>query len=259
MRPIPYQVTKAGDVLLDLTLANALVPKSDVVFPSSRLIFISLWVPIIFTMVVGSFFPLISPAMPNNHPFHNAHAGVCAVLVGVGMSEFFTHIFKFYVGRLRPNFYAMCGFDVQTLQCTNGELMEREARMSFPSGHSSLAFCGMVTLTLFLLGRAGLGRQVGARWGGMSKMWTAVSFTPLILSFYCATSRLVDNWHHPSDIIAGTILGSVTAFISYHMWFPHVFSAHAGIPLSVFPKSSDETKIVEQSVECVEHEQTPLV
>ena len=32
-RPIPYQLTQAGDVLLDLTLANELVPKSDVVFP----------------------------------------------------------------------------------------------------------------------------------------------------------------------------------------------------------------------------------
>ena len=32
-RPIPYQITKAGDVLLDLTLANDLVPKSDVTFP----------------------------------------------------------------------------------------------------------------------------------------------------------------------------------------------------------------------------------
>ena len=33
MRPIPYQVTAAGDVLLDLTLANDMIPKSDVTFP----------------------------------------------------------------------------------------------------------------------------------------------------------------------------------------------------------------------------------
>jgi hypothetical protein len=33
MRPIPYQVTRAGDVLLDLTLSNEYVPKSDVTFP----------------------------------------------------------------------------------------------------------------------------------------------------------------------------------------------------------------------------------
>ena len=33
MRPIPYQITAAGDVLLDLNLANDLIPKTDVTFP----------------------------------------------------------------------------------------------------------------------------------------------------------------------------------------------------------------------------------
>ena len=33
MRPIPYQMTNAGDVLLDLELANELIPKADVTFP----------------------------------------------------------------------------------------------------------------------------------------------------------------------------------------------------------------------------------
>ena len=32
MRPIPYQVTAAGDVLLDLPLANDMVPKPDATF-----------------------------------------------------------------------------------------------------------------------------------------------------------------------------------------------------------------------------------
>lgn len=33
MRDVPYQLTKAGDVLLDLALNNEYVPKSDVIFP----------------------------------------------------------------------------------------------------------------------------------------------------------------------------------------------------------------------------------
>ncbi len=32
-RPIPYQLTQAGDVMLDLTLANEMVSSVDVVFP----------------------------------------------------------------------------------------------------------------------------------------------------------------------------------------------------------------------------------
>ena len=32
MRPIPYQVTAAGDVILDFALANDMIPKSEVTF-----------------------------------------------------------------------------------------------------------------------------------------------------------------------------------------------------------------------------------
>ena len=184
-----------------------------------KLWFISLWVPIIIIFFLGSIFPLVASTLPNNNPFHNVHAGTCSLLVAIGIAEFVTHTFKFYVGRLRPNFYAMCGFDIVTLACANGEDMENEARMSFPSGHSSLSFCGMMTLVLFFLGRVGLGRIIGPKVASSrSRFLTVMTFTPLLLSFWCATSRLVDNWHHPSDIIAGSILGTVSACISYHLW-----------------------------------------
>jgi diacylglycerol diphosphate phosphatase/phosphatidate phosphatase len=189
-------------------------------------------------------------SLPNNNPLHNIHAGVCTLLVAIGISEFVTQTIKFYVGRLRPNFYSMCGFDKQSFDCTNGEEMEMEARMSFPSGHSSLSFCGAVCLVLFFVGRLGLGRPLVS--SVKRKTLTVLSFAPLLLSSWCATSRLVgkgegitlccnyfmmswastclwfpahsyqitakDNWHHPSDIIAGSILGSVAALVSYHIW-----------------------------------------
>ncbi|KAL7487600.1 hypothetical protein ACHAW6_013183 [Cyclotella cf. meneghiniana] len=241
MRPIPYQMTNAGDVLLDLGLANELIPKSEVTFPSEKLYFLSLWAPLIIVTVIGGVFPLVASSLPNNNSLHNIHAGVCTICTAIGISEFVTQIFKFYVGRLRPNFYAMCGFDKQTLQCTNGEEMEMEARMSFPSGHSSLSYCGMMVLVLFFIARVGLGR-VGKQCSlGRFRVSVLFSFVPLLFSFWCATSRLVDNWHHPSDIIAGSIVGTVAACIAYHVWYPHVFSAYAGIPLSVIIQSQDET------------------
>jgi len=238
MRPIPYQVTAAGDVLLDLTLANDIIPKSDVTFPSEKLWFISLWLPISTVVIIGTIFPLILSTLPNNNPLLNAQAGACTILVAIGISELVTQTFKFYVGRLRPNFYAMCGFDKETLECKNGEEMEMEARMSFPSGHSSLSFCGLVCVVLFFLGRVGLERNKSVVASGRGKILTVLSFTPLLLSFWCATSRLVDNWHHPSDIIVGSILGSVSACIAYHIWFPHILSNYAGIPLAVISRAS---------------------
>jgi membrane-associated phospholipid phosphatase len=234
IRPIPYQVTQAGDVLIDLTLANELIPKSEATFPGPKLWFVSLWIPISVCVILGAIFPLVVSTLPNNTPFHNAHAGVCTILVAIGLSELVTQTFKLYVGRLRPNFYSMCGFDKETLACTNGEEMEMEARMSFPSGHSSLSFCGMMVLTLFLIGRVGFGRSIIPKTAyGKGKVLLAVSCSPLLLSFWIATSRLVDNWHHPSDIIAGSALGSLCGFISYHLFFPHVFSSTSGVPVSV--------------------------
>lgn len=190
--------------------------------------------------IIGVVFPLATSAIPNNNPLHNFHSGVCTILTAIGMSEFVTQLFKFYVGRLRPNFYAMCGFDKATLQCTNGEEMEMEARMSFPSGHSSLSFCGMMTLVLFFVRRVGLGR-VGKQYSLIQyKFGVLFSFVPLLFSFWCATSRLVDHWHHPSDIIAGSIIGSVSALIAYHLWYPHVLSSLAGVPLSILEQSQEE-------------------
>jgi len=253
IRPIPYQMTAAGDVLLDLNLANDLVPKTDVTFPSEKLWFISLWLPIFIVSFLGSILPL-NVQLPNglkNSSLHNVHAGICTILVAIGISELVTQAFKFYVGRLRPNFYDMCGFDKETLGCTNGEKMEMEARMSFPSGHTSLSFCGLGCIVFFLLGRGSRISKSTVR----GKLLMIVSFAPLLLSFYCATSRLVDNWHHPSDIIAGALLGSVSACISYHIWFPQLGSIYAGIPLSVISNVEDDStnrnrsdyQVIEQS------------
>jgi diacylglycerol diphosphate phosphatase/phosphatidate phosphatase len=194
--------------------------------------------------VVGAILPLVVSNLPNNSPLHNIHAGVCTILTAIGISEFVTQIFKFYVGRLRPNFYAMCGFDKATLQCTNGEEMEMEARMSFPSGHSSLSFCGMMALTLFFIGRVGLGRVERQYSLARYKLGVILSFVPLLFSFWCATSRLVDNWHHPSDILAGSILGAVSACIAYHVWYPNMLSPYAGIPLSITQQNQDEMTTV---------------
>ncbi|KAL7546656.1 hypothetical protein ACHAWF_009991 [Thalassiosira exigua] len=279
IRPIPYQVSSAGDVLLDLTLANEFIPKTVATFtctfwqllfsyhlldflsmsrnllltitigeyfdhpnvPAERLWFVSLWLPLSTVVCLGSVFPLVVSTLPNNNPLHNIHAGVCTLLVALGISELVTQVFKFYVGRLRPNFYGMCGFDKTTLQCMNGDEMEMEARMSFPSGHSSFSFCGLLCVVLFFLGRVGLGRNVSSMISsGRGRLMTAFSFTPMLLSFWCATSRLVDNWHHPSDIIAGAMLGAVSACVSYHIWFPHILSAYAGVPLSVIRIASSE-------------------
>mmetsp|Transcript_3182 Transcript_3182/g.4480 ORF Transcript_3182/g.4480 Transcript_3182/m.4480 type:complete len:166 (+) Transcript_3182:646-1143(+) len=153
------------------------------------------------------------------------------------MSEFITQIFKFYVGRLRPNFYALCGFDTTTLRCTADEDNILESHLSFPSGHTSMSFCGMGVLVWILLGRAESASRNSA---GTSKLLFSYrklnfvfAFLPWLYAGFVGTSRIVDNWHHPSDVIAGGLIGIFSSTISYHLWYPPIFSKTAGIPISI--------------------------
>ena len=71
--------------------------------------------------------------------------------------------------------------------------------MSFPSGHASLSFTTMVRVSLELT-------QILQKWPLHRLAWT-----PMVLAIYIAWSRVTDHWHHPEDIIAGAVLGTVFA------------------------------------------------
>ena len=74
-------------------------------------------------------------------------------LVGAAVTVVLTNVGKYTVGRLRPHFLAVCKPDFSKLNCTTGveknfitnyectgdEDLIKEARLSFPSGHSSFA------------------------------------------------------------------------------------------------------------------------
>lgn len=269
MRRIPYQITKAGDVLLDLSLANDYIAKEDATFPSSKLMFISLWMPLLIFICLGLFCPptAITPrggggggSISNNNrnksnrtninSVANIHATTCTLLTAIGISEFITQLLKYYAGRLRPNFYSMCNFNTETLTCTATNIhLIYESRLSFPSGHASLSFCGAGCLVLYFIGRFGYLRNhcyYSQEEGKCkSKFIFLLSFTPLLLSTHCAASRLVDNWHHPSDILAGMIIGLVCAVISYHIWFPPI--TISGMPLSILISSNNNMTNEEDS------------
>jgi len=227
-RPIPYQLLKSGELVLDSSLNNELV--TDETIDSSLLLHSCVTLPLAILILFSFYGSSLAPKV------HVIHASFCMGIVAIGSSEFLAQIFKFYVGRLRPNFYALCNFDKEKMQCqANGDRI-MEGRMSFPSGHSSLSFCGMGILVWFFLGNV-------CRLGNTrKKIYSSLSMCPWIYSCIVATSRLVDNWHHPSDIIAGSILGIFCSTFSYHLWYPSIFSNHAGIPLSFLQNNSNTSR-----------------
>lgn len=236
MRPIPYQRLSTGDVVLDLGLNNPLV--EEVTVPSALLLHSSITLPLIVLIATT----IISPRTKSTSRIHETHAAVCTLFATIGMSEFVTQMVKMYVGRLRPNFYALCQFDPITLQCAASKAYEMEGRQSFPSGHSSLSMAGMGVLAFFFLGRANIG------WNDQERprisnqyfrsCWTSktngfICLMPLAYATFVASSRLVDNWHHPSDIVAGICIGLFCSIFCYHLWYPSVLSSLSGTPLSV--------------------------
>ncbi|KAL8430970.1 hypothetical protein Efla_003961 [Eimeria flavescens] len=165
-----------------------------------------------------------------------------------------TEVLKNAVGSLRPHFLSVCQPDwgqlicrrgeeqvyVSRYRCLGDEARVAEARRSFPSGHSSFTFCGMLFAALYLQGRFKWQQQRTAphphppynpqqqqeqqqqrqRWRRalMEKLfWTVEAATPflqvllLLLAFFVAATRVVDHYHHVRDVVAGGCIGALTA------------------------------------------------
>lgn len=122
---------------------------------------------------------------------------------------------KNYVGYLRPSFARSCvgeaafqalGADALTPKsapCTGSGF---ESRRSFPSGHTSLAVGMGLYLQLYIM-RAARARPLIAM----------VSYLPMGAALFVSASRIVDNAHHPADVVAGAFLGMWPALT--HFWY----------------------------------------
>ena len=145
-------------------------------------------------------------------------------------------MFKIYVQRRRPNFIALCG--LENGRCTNSDAHIVEANLSFPSGHSSLTACGMAVLTLAVVNQV----LVTPALSRHTKRWccAGVALLALTWTMFVGTSRIVDQWHHPSDVLAGWLLGAVCAVGCFHVWYPPLWHpTQAGIPWSVVFQQQD--------------------
>ena len=121
------------------------------------------------------------------------HKTFCTYAVAVSSTSCITEVIKRYVGRLRPNTYAYCDFDINTLECTSPD--QTDWRLSFVSGHSSSSFCGCTLLTLYVWS------CVYAKYEDPMKRrpWLMLSLSPLLLAYTIAASRVHDNYHFAGD------------------------------------------------------------
>ncbi|EGZ26338.1 hypothetical protein PHYSODRAFT_485948 [Phytophthora sojae] len=150
-----------------------------------------------------------------------------------------TEFTKNLTGRFRPSFHDMCKWQYDIVWdgianlCTD-PAGEKEGRKSFPSGHASFAWSTMLVLTLYLLGRSRLNcknRSESALRGGRKMLKLVLCFLPSFVAAWVAITRSIDNWHHYSDILAGSIIGALSACVAYSYNYGSVFSwDSAGLP-----------------------------
>ena len=119
---------------------------------------------------------------------------------------------------------------VQEYTCTaedpSGKLI-REASKSFFSGHSSISFYCATFLVVFLHARlSGKLRQDNKNEEtNKAERWLRISFRGLrlirpflqfgvfMLAFFICLTRITDYKHHPTDVIAGSLIGIFYALI----------------------------------------------
>ncbi|XP_067654994.1 putative phosphatidate phosphatase [Haliotis asinina] len=141
--------------------------------------------------------------------WRTVYDAVLVFLFGAALTLFITDIGKYSIGRLRPHFIAVCQPDTNTA-CTGGYVQDdvclgtdvkaiAEARLSFPSGHASISFFGMTYFAVFLYARL---PKSGPRLLKSFAMALVLS-----VAFYISLSRVFDYWHHPGDVLFGSLLG----------------------------------------------------
>jgi len=108
----------------------------------------------------------------------------------------FTNVVKNIVGRKRPCFSNYPEEDIF------------DANKSFPSGHASISFAIASYSSLYVLD------HFGASSGNKTGQWIYAAGSHA-LAAYVGYSRIMDNRHFVSDVIAGGLLGSGIAWLIY--------------------------------------------
>ena len=107
--------------------------------------------------------------------------------LALGIAEIVTIALKSLVGRPRPNALALLAA---------GGHQAKEARRSFPSGHSALSVAG--------LGYAATALAFAPRWPRLR----SVCLLPATAAIWVGKTRVEDHWHFWTDVAAGQFIGA---------------------------------------------------
>ena len=154
------------------------------------------------------------------------YVNIGALIFGVLVANLLTNCGKVIAGRLRPNFLSVCkpNIDPYNIICKQSNVTYLipgvhftclaedpnnviESSKSFPSGHSSLSTYAMLFLILYV--------EFNWRFHKFGLWPRFVQFCLAAVAIFTCMSRVSDNKHHPTDVVAGALLGLVIAVLTF--------------------------------------------
>lgn len=171
-------------------------------------------------------------------------------LIGCLLTVVLTDVCKVTIGRLRPHFISICkpnftqfnctdslGYPVYVtdFRCTGDDEKEiHDSHLSFPSGHSSFSTYSFVFLLLYLASVRTFYHR--------SALKLFLMVASFVLAVLTSVSRISDHRHHPTDVLAGMLIGAGVAvvivyyFLSFFGHFKQVASDKQGVSDKESPK-----------------------
>jgi len=159
-------------------------------------------------------------------------ASFLGLLYSLVTAAVFQVFLKWAIGGLRPHFYEVCkpntdGFNVgrgykqlmvDRSVCTGDDKEINDSLESFPSGHSTAAFAGLVFMSLYLNAKLKIFAPMKAPY------WMYVLFwAPILGATLIAGSLTIDEFHNWYDVVAGAIIGTVMAFSAFRFVYQSIF------------------------------------
>jgi len=158
-----------------------------------------------------------------------------AFVEAMGMQFFLVEFLKAFLGRKRPNFFALCNYKgyrdtflsgnythyfAETIPGVRGSISNcldhsvlSDAQKSFPSGHAGTVFSGFGFLGLFLLY---LFNSISEKHNMLKGF---ISFVVFFVAVFISATRPRDYWHNYEDILAGAVIGFACAVFAFMLNF----------------------------------------
>ncbi|KAF2401275.1 hypothetical protein EJ06DRAFT_548400 [Trichodelitschia bisporula] len=252
--------------LTDLSISFPYIPHEKI--PTWLLMLASIIAPAIIVFLVSMILvpgPTVSSrTTPRSllwrRKFWEWNTGWMGLALASACAYFFTQGMKNLAGKPRPSLLARCQPDVGSIAAhriggyatgfnpewtlVNSDICRQPDKgvlddgfKSFPSGHASTSWAGLLYLTLFLCSKFSIaipflasdartptqadGSPALPLWNRAAAPPTsllALAFTPLCVAAYITFTRYFEFYHAGVDLLAGTIIGCASAWFAFR-WY----------------------------------------